>query len=112
MGVLLDKMDELGITENTLLAFSADHGEMLGGHGMREKNNFYEESSHIPLLLRMPGTIPAGTVIDDPVSHLDLHSTFLDYSVGRTDYKSDGTTLRSNIDGVRYRRFLCRHHVE
>mmetsp|Transcript_11183 Transcript_11183/g.23556 ORF Transcript_11183/g.23556 Transcript_11183/m.23556 type:complete len:858 (-) Transcript_11183:609-3182(-) len=100
MGVLLDKMDELGITENTLLAFSADHGEMMGGHGMREKNNFYEESSHIPLLLRMPGTIPAGTVIDDPVSHLDLHNTFLDYSVGRTDYKSDGTSLRQKVEGT------------
>ena len=100
LGKLLTKMDELGITENTLLAFSADHGEMLGGHGMREKNNFYEESSHIPLLLYMPGTIPAGTIVEDPVSHLDLHSTFLDFTVGRNDYKTDGTTLRSNIDGT------------
>jgi hypothetical protein len=100
LGKLLTKMDELGITENTLLAFSADDGEMLGGHGMREKNDFYEESSHIPLLLYMPGTIPAGTIVEDPVSHLDLHSTFLDFTVGRNDYKTDGTTLRSNIDGT------------
>ena len=99
VGKLLDKMDELGIAENTLLAFSTDHGEMLGSHGMREKNNFYEESSRVPLLLRMPGTIPAGTVVEDPVSHLDLHSTFLDFSVGRTDYKTDGMSLRSYIEG-------------
>jgi arylsulfatase A-like enzyme len=100
MGVLLDKLDELGIAENTLLAFSADHGEMLGGHGMRENNSFYEESSHVPLLLRMPGTIPAGTVIDDPVSHLDLHSTFLDYVLSKTDYDTDGSSLRRQIEGT------------
>jgi hypothetical protein len=99
IGKLLDKMDELGIAENTLLAFSADHGEMLGSHGMREKNNFYEESSRVPLLLRMPGTIPAGVTIEDPVSHLDLHSTFLDFSVGRTDYKTDGMSLRTYVEG-------------
>lgn len=100
IGRLLDKMDELGIADNTLLAFSSDHGEMLGAHAMREKNNFYEESSRVPLLLRMPGTIPPGIIVDDPVSHLDLHTTFLDYSIcgiGGSGY--DGMSLRNYIEG-------------
>ena len=103
IGRLLDKMDELGIADNTPLAFSSDHGEMLGAHAMREKNNFYEESSRVPLILRMPGTIPPGIIVDDPVSHLDLHSTFLDYSIGssigRSGYETDGTSLRNYVEG-------------
>ena len=99
VGRLLDKINELGIADNTLLAFTSDHGEMLGAHAMRDKNTFYEESSHVPLLLWGPGFIQPGTIINDPVSHLDLHSTFLDYLVSRSDYKTDGNTLRDAIDG-------------
>ena len=42
---------------NTLVIFTSDHGEMLDAHGMREKNVFYEESAHIPLLIRFPNKI-------------------------------------------------------
>ena len=50
VGKILDKLDEHGLAENTLVIFTSDHGEMLGAHGMREKNVFYEESAHIPLI--------------------------------------------------------------
>ena len=57
----------------------ADHGEMLGDHHMQSKMVFYEGSVHIPLILRLPGVIPAGRVVDQPVSNLALFATFLDY---------------------------------
>jgi arylsulfatase A-like enzyme len=51
----LDKLDELGLMGNTVVAFSADHGEMLGAHGKFDKcPDFYEETVHIPMIVRDP----------------------------------------------------------
>jgi arylsulfatase A-like enzyme len=79
VGKILDKLDSLGIADKTLVIFTSDHGEMLGSHGMREKNVFYEESAHIPLLLRLPGEMEAGSTVDGYVSLVDLFPTILDY---------------------------------
>ena len=46
---------------------------------MQSKMVFYEGSVHIPLILRLPGVIPAGRVVDQPVSNMALFGTFLDY---------------------------------
>ena len=97
MGKIMDKLDEAGVAENTLIIFTSDHGEMLGAHGMREKNVFYEESSHVPLILRMPNTIAKETKVDGYVSTVDLFATIMDYlNVG--NYKSDGESLRDLIE--------------
>jgi arylsulfatase A-like enzyme len=98
VGRILDKVDELGIANDTLVVFTSDHGEMLGAHGMREKNIFYEESVHVPLLLRFPGRIKPGTVVDAPVSQIDLFATILDY-LGAGLHPSDGASLRRFIEG-------------
>jgi arylsulfatase A-like enzyme len=98
IGRVLKRLDELGLAENTLVVFTSDHGEMLGDHGMHSKFVFYEGSAHIPLLMRLPGAIPAGTVVAAPVSHLDLYATILDYC-GMTAPQSEGSSLRGLIDG-------------
>jgi arylsulfatase A-like enzyme len=97
IGRILDKLDELGIADNTLLIFTSDHGEMMGAHGMREKNVFYEESAHIPLMIRFPGRIEQGTVVDAPVSQIDLFATIQDY-LGAEKTESDGGSLRRHIE--------------
>lgn len=51
---------ERGMEENTLVVLSADHGEMLGSHGLMSKNVWYEEAVHIPLLMRQKGRIKPG----------------------------------------------------
>ena len=99
MGKILNKLDELGLTENTLVIFTSDHGEMLGAHGMREKNIFLEESAHVPLMIRFPGHIKAETVVESYVSNIDLYSTILDYT-GVTGPVSDGKSLRGRMDGT------------
>jgi len=99
VGKILDKLDELGLSENTMVIFTSDHGEMLGAHGLREKNVFYEESSHIPLLIRFPGEIESNTTVDGYVSNVDLFATILDYlKIG--EHQSDGTSLRGLIQGT------------
>lgn len=99
VGQILGKLDELGLSENTMVIFTSDHGEMLGAHGMREKNVFLEESSHIPLMIRFPGRIKPETVVEGYVSNIDLYSTILDYT-GVTGPLSDGTSLRGLIEGT------------
>ena len=99
IGKILDKLDELGLTENTMIVFTSDHGEMLGAHGLREKNVFYEESSHIPLVIKFPSEIEENTVVDGYVSHIDLFATILDY-LNVEEHKSDGKSLRVLIEGT------------
>ncbi len=98
VGKILTKLDELGLSENTLVIFTSDHGEMLGAHGLREKNIFLEESAHIPLFMRFPGKIKENTVVNGYVSLVDLFATILDYTKAGT-YKSDGKSLRGLIEG-------------
>lgn len=99
VGEILATLDKCGLTDNTLVIFTSDHGEMLGSHGMREKNVFYEESAHIPLILKMPGEIKNKTKVDGYVSLIDLFPSILDY-LGIEEYKSDGKSLRGLIEGT------------
>ncbi len=99
VGHILDKLDELGITDNTLVVFTSDHGEMLGNHGLRGKFCFYEESSHVPMMIRFPGRIKPGTKIKAPVSNMDLFATILDY-LDMPPHPSDGPSLRGLIEGT------------
>lgn len=99
VGRILSTLDAHGLTENTLVIFTSDHGEMLGSHGMREKNVFYEESAHIPLLIRLPGRIKSNITVNGYVSLVDLFPTVMDYLEMGTR-KSNGKSLRGLIEGT------------
>jgi arylsulfatase A-like enzyme len=99
VGKILDKIDELGLADNTLIIFTSDHGEMLGAHGMREKNVFYEESAHIPLIIRYPGKIKSKKIVNGYTSTINLFPTILDY-LNVEEHKSDGKSLRGLIEGT------------
>lgn len=99
IGEILDKLDSLGLTDNTLVIFMSDHGEMMGAHGMRTKNVFYEESSHIPLMMRFPGRIKPGTKVDSYISTLNVFATIFDY-FEMPHQESDGFSLKGLIEGT------------
>ena len=102
MWALLNKLEERGIASNTLVIFVSDHGEMLGAHGMREKNVFLEESAHVPMLMRFPGRIAAGTTVDESVATLDCFATTLDYLGAAAYDQGDGRSLRRFIERKNY----------
>lgn len=54
MGELLAALDELQLADDTILVFTADHGDMLGSHGMCEKCGPWDEALRVPLLVRWP----------------------------------------------------------
>lgn len=96
VGKIINKLDELKLLENTMIIFMSDHGEMLGAHGMREKNVMLEESVRVPLILNYPAKI-TGRRIETPVSTLNVFSTILDYAGVKAE--SDGYSLRNLVNG-------------
>ena len=85
VGRILDKLDELGIGENTLVIFTSDNGFSCGHHGFWGKGNgtwplnMYENSIKVPFIASHPGVIPDGAVEPALVSACDLMPTLLDY---------------------------------
>ncbi len=84
IGKVLNRLDELGATQNTLVIYTSDHGDMGGGHRMMDKHYvMYEDVVRIPLALRWPGRIQPGRTCSRWVSHfLDLPPTLLEV-IGR-----------------------------
>ena len=90
VGRVLDLLDATGLSDNTVVAFVSDHGEMLGERGMWYKHHFYEWSSHIPLMLRFPGGYAAG--------HHDKVCSLMDLAPTLVDIATDGRGLELPVD--------------
>lgn len=67
-GKIVDAIDKMGLAEDTLIVFTSDHGDMCGSHGMMDKHYIlYDDVIRVPLAMRLPGVIPAGTKVGDYV---------------------------------------------
>ena len=79
VGRVLDRVDALGLRDETVVLFCSDHGDMLGDHGLLGKGAFfYEAGVRVPLLLRWPGRVPRGRRVSGPVQLNDVAATILD----------------------------------
>jgi arylsulfatase A-like enzyme len=78
VGKLLKALDDLGLTQDTVVVFAGDNGYYLGEHRLGDKRTAYDESLRIPLLLRYPRRVRAGRVEDRMTLNIDLAPTFLD----------------------------------
>jgi len=120
VGILLDKLDELGIADNTIVMYSTDNGAETftwpdGGitpfHG--EKGTTWEGGFRVPSLIRWPGVIEPGTIYNDIFSHEDMMPTLL-AAAGEPNVKEkllDGhragdKTFRVHLDGYNLMPFL------
>ncbi len=77
IGRIVDKLEEKGLRENTLIIYASDHGEMLYKNGICEKHTFFEDAVRIPLIFSQPSILPEATVSDALVSNIDLMPTLL-----------------------------------
>jgi choline-sulfatase len=98
VGAIWDQLEKSGQLKDTIFVFTADHGEMLGAHGLWYKNNLYEEATHIPLLIA-GGGLPKGKQIDTPVSHMDLVYTLLEWAGAERPDSLRGHSLTPMIRG-------------
>jgi arylsulfatase A-like enzyme len=78
VGKVLDALDRLKLSDNTVVVYSSDNGFYLGEHGLADKRSGYEESMRIPLIVRYPRSGLKGVTRDDLVLNIDLAPTFLD----------------------------------
>ncbi|MCB9331657.1 MAG: sulfatase [Lewinellaceae bacterium] len=93
VGRLLDYLEKTGELNNTIIVYTSDQGFFIGEHGWYDKRFMYEPSLTIPLLIRYPAEIPAGTVSDALALNLDFAPTFLDVAGIKPPADMQGASL-------------------
>lgn len=79
IGQLLQSLDELGLTENTLVLFTGDHGESMTEHGIYfDHHGLYDATLHVPLIASWPGRLPAGARLPQMLQVSDIAPTILE----------------------------------
>ena len=96
VGKILNELERLDILDNTIVVFTSDHGDYLGQHGLFGKNMMYEDAYRIPMIIRYPEKIKAGTVIDSIFSTVDFQPTILglmEAPLSNREQGHDGSTI-------------------
>jgi arylsulfatase len=114
VGEVLAKLDELGIADNTIIMYSTDNGAELMSWpdgGMTpfrgEKNTNWEGGYRVPMVMKWPGVIKPGTIVNDIGAHEDMLPTLVTAAGGPADlqarlkagYEVGGTTYKVHLDG-------------
>jgi arylsulfatase A-like enzyme len=92
IGRLVAFLKRTGQYEDTLIVFSCDHGEMLGDHWYLEKEGYFDQAFHIPLIVRAPG-LARGIEIDAFTEAVDLMPTILELAGRTVPVQCDGVSI-------------------
>jgi arylsulfatase A-like enzyme len=94
-GIILKKLEELGLDDNTIILWTTDHGDAIGCHGGHFDKEAYmpEEMIRVPLAIKFPGVIPSGQVSNKLVSNIDVAPTILDAAGTHFDERIDGESI-------------------
>lgn len=91
---ILETLNSLGLTNNTMVIFTADHGDMLGNHRLFNKGfNMYDETHHIPFIICKPGMTQPASTCDAFVSLVDIAPTLIELAEADTLDSADGRSL-------------------
>jgi arylsulfatase A-like enzyme len=109
---VITTLAETGRAGNTLVIFMSDNGFANGEHRWRAKQVPYEASIKVPIVVRLPGRIPAGTVSDALVSNVDVAPTIADFAA--VPFEADGVSMRQLLtdDSSVVRSSVVLEHVE
>ena len=99
-GRILKKLDDLGLRDNTIILYTADHGEMLGDRGIWYKNSFYDGSASIPFIWSFPKALPQGKVVNTPAMNMDIFPTLCDLCGLPQPPGLEGTSLAPVMKGA------------
>ncbi len=101
VGTLLRALDEHQLTQDTLLVFCADHGDLLGSHGLMNKGTLHQESIRVPMLVRWPGQLQLGVDRDGIAGLVDLAPTLLELAGLEAPDTMQGRSLAERWRGSR-----------
>jgi arylsulfatase A-like enzyme len=101
LGRLLDHLERTGLAASTLVVLSSDHGEMGGDHWLVDKCGYWDESFHVPLVVRDPYLAEGrrGAVVRVPTESVDLAPTIVDWLGLEPDRQFDGWSLMPLVEG-------------
>ena len=99
-GRVLEKLNELGLRENTIIVYTSYHGEMAGEHGLWYKNSFLEASVAAPLIFSYPKTLPVNKKINASSMLLDIFPTLCDLSDIGQPNDLEGKSLLPLMSGI------------
>jgi arylsulfatase A-like enzyme len=97
VGRLLETVKQLGLADNTIIVYASDNGLALGSHGLMGKQNLYEHSARVPLIMAGPG-IPHGST-DALVYLMDIFPTICEMTGAALPPGLDGKSFKPVIDG-------------
>nr|WP_086940605.1 sulfatase-like hydrolase/transferase [Thaumasiovibrio occultus] len=113
VNLVMNTLKAQGLDEDTIILFTADHGEMMGSHRLIAKTVFYEESAKTPMIIRYPAGVKAGQVdSDNMVSTIDIMPTLLDLCGIETTDKMDGKSFKEGLVGeaVTHEETFCENY--
>jgi arylsulfatase A-like enzyme len=96
IGRILELLKETGQYDHTVIVFVSDHGDQLGDHGLLGKGSYFDQSFHIPLIIRLPAdptTLRFGRIIDAFTENIDILPTILELFGGDIPRQCDGVSL-------------------
>lgn len=101
IGALLEALEENGLSDNTIVIITSDHGLHLGSKGLLNKSTLWNDATAVPLIVKVPGE--AAQIINEPVSLVDLYPTLLRFAdiPEPESHSLDGQPLQDVISGVK-----------
>jgi choline-sulfatase len=99
VGQIVEVLDQTGLRRHTAVCYTSDHGDIAGELGMWWKSTLYEGSVGVPLLFSWPGHFPAGLVVQEPISLIDLAPTLIDLGGGAPLPETSGRVLTPLLRG-------------
>ncbi len=112
IGVLFDKLSEKGLSDNTVVIITSDHGESLGEHGLvGHGTSLYIQTLRVPLLIRFPSRVPRGARVKQTVSLRDLPATVLDLIGAASQNVFPGESLGRYLGETAREPDLNEHHM-
>ena len=114
IGRILETLDKLGLSDNSIVIYSSDQGFYLGEHGWYDKRWIYEESLKMPLVMRWPGKIKAGTIIKKLTQNIDFAPFFLEAAEAEVPEEIQGMSLMPLFKkpNAKWRNVIYYHYYE